>query len=593
MQIKRVIGIDFGTSTTVVRVKRYEEEGEPIGDRLYTANLLFDGKDYVPTLIQIPEDETIKPELELSEEDCEFGHYAAVEQPGMRTYRNFKVELESDDENKRIQARWLTEHFFQYIGQEYQDQKNQLGSSLDEEVTYVSYPAKYGEDTRSFMISVAQKAGFQNVKGITEPEAAVRAVVVQDEEELNNIGFFNRTKPIYILMIDMGAGTTDLAVCNYLNGETQIVSTWPDKNTDIYFGGKEVDELLCRYIEDYLRQNNSTVPDYFIDSFSEKYMDTIKTWKETTVSRSLKRGRNVPSFQYIKNIYPNLPDFNPAIDKEELERNCSDYLKRFSELITGCMEYTKKKDPKFGGGESIELVVLTGGHSQWYFIEDMLQGKKTEFGVVGLQQIQENAERIRKNGKPQETVAVGMTYLLQKRTTKFSKGERIENETLSIPNRMEEIVTDDNEKQQLQWHKETNITPRKQPKLILECSFQRSALSTGGYLLSEGICKFYGNRLCLEGKNKNIEIYIKDIMKYQKMLGARITSGETVSLLIPGVNIVTMGRLAVQGRMANQFSRATIYIKTIINEHYNIAFNNKEDADRAFEFLEKRVKKWS
>lgn len=501
MQTKRVIGIDFGTSTTVVRVKRYEEEGKPIGDRLYTANLLFDGKDYVPTLIQIPEDETINPELELSEDDCEFGHYAAVEQPGMRTYRNFKVELESDDENKRIQARWLTEHFFQYIGQEYQDQKNQLGSSLDEEVTYVSYPAKYGEDTRSFMIAAAQKAGFQNVKGITEPEAAVRAVVVQDEEELNNIGFFNRTNPIYILLIDMGAGTTDLAVCNYLNGETQIVSTWPDKNTDIYFGGKEVDELLCRYIEDYLRQNNSTVPEYFIDSFSEKYIDTIKTWKETTVSRSLKRGRNVPSFQYIKNIYPNLPDFNPAIDKEELERNCSDYLKRFSELITGCMEYTKKKDPKFGGGESIELVVLTGGHSQWYFIEDMLQGKKTEFGVVGLQQIQENAERIRKNGKPQETVAVGMTYLLHKRVILEPEDKNRIEESASIIENM------GGTKEKEEYSNDTKETPL----IEFDCRIENGLL--GKKFLTYGTIKCYRNRLVLCGK----VLYYNDISGFRKI----------------------------------------------------------------------------
>ena len=42
MAAKRIIGIDFGTSTSVVRVKRYGEDRTPIGDRLFVNNVLFD-----------------------------------------------------------------------------------------------------------------------------------------------------------------------------------------------------------------------------------------------------------------------------------------------------------------------------------------------------------------------------------------------------------------------------------------------------------------------------------------------------------------------------------------------------------------------
>ena len=40
MSVERIIGVDFGTSTSVIRVKRYED-GKPIGDRLETKSVLF------------------------------------------------------------------------------------------------------------------------------------------------------------------------------------------------------------------------------------------------------------------------------------------------------------------------------------------------------------------------------------------------------------------------------------------------------------------------------------------------------------------------------------------------------------------------
>lgn len=409
MATKRIIGIDFGTSTSVIRVKRYGEDRVPVGDRLFVNNVLFDGRDSVPTLVQLPDDVEITQELQLPDDECEFGYYAAAEQPGMTIYRNFKVELESARPDIRMRAKWLTGRFFQYLYEVYQQQKNQLGDNADEEITYVSYPAKYKEENRRFMIEAAAQAGFKNVKGITEPEAAVRAVMVQEEKEMRTLGLLGGGCS-YLLFLDMGAGTTDIAVCRYEKDETRIISTWPDQDTDIYFGGKDVDHILTGYIERYLREHRDIVPEYFIDSFSDKYIDNIKTWKETTVSRTLKRGKSIPYFQTVKNPYPSLPDFSPAIDREEFERACTEYLKNFAVLVNGSLAHTQSIVPEFPGGQAIDLVILTGGHSQWYFITEMLEGKRPEFGSLDLPKIRANPARIFVNGKPQETVAVGMAY---------------------------------------------------------------------------------------------------------------------------------------------------------------------------------------
>lgn len=410
MGAKRVVGIDFGTSTSVVRVKRYEQSGLPLGDRLAISNVIFDGYESVPTLVQIPEDVVIVPELKLPDEDYEFGRFAASEQPGMRTWRNFKTELESSDKVTRNRARWLTSRFFEYLYRQYRQQILQLGDSGDEEIVYVSYPAKYGPAEREFMISVATEAGFRNVRGITEPEAAVKALMVQGEKDLREQKLLREEGPSYLLFADMGAGTTDLAVCRYEKGRTEIITTWPDDKTPIYFGGKEIDGILCGYVEDYLKKHGDIVPAYFADHFREKYIEAVKTWKEVTVSRSLKRGREVPYFEAVKNPYPLLPDFSPAISRTELEKTAGGYLKNFAVLINGCLQEASKADADFPGGEGIDLVLLTGGHSQWYFIPEILTGKAVNLGEVSLPKIQAEPSRIRISGKPQDTVAVGMVY---------------------------------------------------------------------------------------------------------------------------------------------------------------------------------------
>ncbi len=44
---ERIVGIDFGTSTTAIRVRRYED-GKALGD---LNAVKFDGEDTIPTLI--------------------------------------------------------------------------------------------------------------------------------------------------------------------------------------------------------------------------------------------------------------------------------------------------------------------------------------------------------------------------------------------------------------------------------------------------------------------------------------------------------------------------------------------------------------
>ena len=53
--VERIIGVDFGTSTSVIRVKRYEN-GKPLGEKLDTKGVIFGNgslSEMVPSLSDI------------------------------------------------------------------------------------------------------------------------------------------------------------------------------------------------------------------------------------------------------------------------------------------------------------------------------------------------------------------------------------------------------------------------------------------------------------------------------------------------------------------------------------------------------------
>lgn len=98
MAAKRLVGVDFGTSTSVIRVKRYEN-GTPVGDRLESKQVVFNmGAGMVPTLIRKSEDGQV----------VLYGYEAETNKRKTTLYQNFKPDIESDDPVAREQARMLT-----------------------------------------------------------------------------------------------------------------------------------------------------------------------------------------------------------------------------------------------------------------------------------------------------------------------------------------------------------------------------------------------------------------------------------------------------------------------------------------------------
>lgn len=389
MPTERIIGIDFGTSTSVIKIKTYKDN-EPIGIANAVEYVRFDNKDSLPTLV-----------YETGEGKFLIGYEAENAAVKGILRQNFKLDLISGDASLRNEAVRLTKIFFRHMFKEYDEQRSYF-PACDTETTYISYPAKWSRELRELMIQIAREAGFKNVMGLDEPTAAIHTVMVQEGKKLDLGG----REAADILVIDMGAGTTDLVLCRYFPNRDKhidILDTWPKDDSQCLFGGREVDEALCEYIKAYLV--DCGLPN--AKNFKEKYLDKCKAWKEANLSPILNDKNGVVRYCGFIDALLSMLDVDrefPPISRNDFENMLGGYITQFPKMIDDCL-----RDAGFDGRE-LDHVILTGGHSQWYFTNEILDGTLTRFGNPDLPKIKADAKRIIKLSRPQETVALGLVF---------------------------------------------------------------------------------------------------------------------------------------------------------------------------------------
>ena len=399
--MQKVIGIDFGTSTTYMNVKRYNGT-EPDGDKFSYMPVVFnygESSGFVATVVR-----------ENADGSFDFGEKASEPLEGSSTHAEIKMRLESSNEAERADARRITKKFFQFLHETYVQQSGNLGSGDDEEETVVSYPVKWREDTAQFMLEAAREAGFRNVRGTDEAEAAVATVLCQSS---GGKGLIYRDKPGYLLLIDMGAGTTDLVVCKYRAADTgiaiELVTSWPQSADEPTFGGREVDAVLSRHVEEYLAKALSPALHQLAHDMANA-PGSAKKWKELTVSTELAAGRRVTTCGYLDAIRSMLNSPFPAFGREEFENFAGNGLRDYVRLLKGCLAESARRDAVFAAN-GLDLVILTGGHSAWYFAKEILTGAMEGWlDHPALARVRENPSRVVSLPNPQTTVSLGLVY---------------------------------------------------------------------------------------------------------------------------------------------------------------------------------------
>lgn len=401
--MQRVIGIDFGTSTTYMNVKRYNGD-QPVEGTFSYMPVMFNyggANGYVPTIIR-----------ENTDGSFDFGEKAMEQIDGSKIYTEIKMQLESPDETQRNEARRIVKEFFKFLYATYAQQTSNLGSPDDTEQTIISYPVKWQKATSTFMLEAAREAGFPNVRGMDEATAAIYTVLCHKVGE----HLLRVDHPGYLLLVDMGAGTTDLVVCKYQadsQGHVKVapVNNWPRDKHEPTFGGREVDRVLEGYVERYLSKalSPSLAPSAGMIAATP---GQAKLWKERNVSVNLANNKPVTTCAYIgtyRSMGMLTGDF-PAFDRKTFEEFAQEGLHDYVKLLEGCLEDAARKDTDFATA-GIDLVILAGGHSSWYFAREILDGTMEGYLThPALARVREQKNHVVNLANPQTTVSLGLVY---------------------------------------------------------------------------------------------------------------------------------------------------------------------------------------
>jgi len=161
-----------------------------------------------------------------------------------------------------------------------------------------------------------------------------------------------------------------------------------------------VDSLLQDYFRNMMDEESANLV------FRRVGLDKFKSWKENTVSPALWKNDSVTDFEPLDNqIEDNDIDMDEyCLDRAAFEKCLEEYLKQLPKLINGCIENSGIK------ASDVDLVIITGGHSQWYLVKEMLTGMMPQHGKLELSNIMDDTNRIIQISRPQETVALGMVY---------------------------------------------------------------------------------------------------------------------------------------------------------------------------------------
>lgn len=396
----RRIGIDFGTSTTVFAYKDYDKKGN-------TSNrapklLELGGRVMFPSIVFEPEGGMDRVYGFDAEEESRIAE-------GM-LYANFKMDIMSEDRHDK--ACELIIGFFKYLRNIYKEECNRIGFA-DEEETWLSYPAAWPEQIQLEMEHIAREAGFVNIHVLDEPTVAIHSVLYQCRDQFRDSQLLVTGEKANVLIIDMGAGTTDLVVCRFVLGEkkpAERLLSWPPAASDDYFGGREMDDILTEYCICYCEKHN-----FFKRNFrlmKNKMSRNIKKWKEGEFSRALQTERKPPVPEIVESNVPDIAeqkDFK-IVDRKSFEDVLEGLLETFPKMIKDCAEELRSREDGFDLFGETDLVILTGGNSSWYFIDEYLLGRReAESGSIEFARLKNQPGRLLRMGKPQQTVAYGLT----------------------------------------------------------------------------------------------------------------------------------------------------------------------------------------
>lgn len=229
------------------------------------------------------------------------------------------------------------------------DAEDFLGEEIEEAV--ITVPAMFTSTQKSATIKAGELAGFKVERIISEPTAAAMAY-----------GLENMDKNQKILVYDFGGGTFDVSILDLDEGILDVIATAGDN----YLGGKNIDELLGKYILSKIGRSDISLERINLE------IEDLKKDLSTLYTTEL----NIPAFR-----------INFEVSRNEFEGLILPLVDKSIDCIHKALSQAKCKV------EDIDIVLLVGGTTRIPLIKNRI---KEIFG-----------NKIKSFADPQEVVALG------------------------------------------------------------------------------------------------------------------------------------------------------------------------------------------
>lgn len=432
--ILRIIGIDFGASSTKIAVKHYLELNNQTDDTSSTQYVRFDNDSLsTPTLIREVNGRLIYG-IEAESSFIE----------GTKVFNNLKEDLLNNNLDIKSQTLYMIKMFFSFLYRKYKEQFSEI--KCDKAITYLSIPVTSDMKLNSIIKEAALEAGFPNIEIIYDPSAGVKGIISEKSEFLSTNYYIAQNKPTNILVLDMGASKTSASVCKYSyeNDKIELVCSCFENLA----GGNNFDRILINFLQEYVKSNGADSE--FLTTFHENYLAECIRFKENILIKNLDKSIPTKECSFISSILCYLDSADKpftTINRDTFQDIFRNYLSKFPILINKTLG-----DAALKGIFSIDLVFLTGGNSKLFFIKEMILGVNTRFGTINLPKIKNDPLRILSSKNPKYSIAEGLAHNLIK--PKIQTEEKRVPKTpleLQVKFKREEDYTQDEKKELLSF----------------------------------------------------------------------------------------------------------------------------------------------
>jgi len=372
MPSEKIIGIDLGTTNSVVAVR----EGEKV-----TVIANAQGSRITPSVVAITDKgerlvgQVAKRQAVTNPRNTVFSikrfmgrrHHEVGAEEKLVPY---EITGESDELVKvKIRGKEYTPP--EISAMILQDLKRTAESYLGEEVkkAVITVPAYFNDSQRQATKDAGTIAGLDVVRIINEPTAASLAYGL-DKKKNEKIAVF-----------DFGGGTFDISILDVGEGVFEVIAT----NGDTHLGGDDIDQRVIDYIADQFKSESGI--DLRKDSMA---LQRLKEAAEKAKCELSSLPETDISLPFITADSSGPKHLSMRITRSKLEELVRDLLDRARKPCLKCLEDARARR---GGSFNVDEVVLVGGQTRMPALEALA---KETFG-----------REPHKGVNPDEVVAIG------------------------------------------------------------------------------------------------------------------------------------------------------------------------------------------